>query len=61
MHIFLKSIGLLLMLFGGGCTIVFIAVDGDSELLWLWLILGLAPLVRGLFLFRYGLKRDRER
>jgi hypothetical protein len=54
-------IGLLLILFGGGCTVVFIAVDADSEFLLFWLVLGLAPLVGGFFLFRYGLKRDRER
>jgi hypothetical protein len=61
MHVFLMIIGLLLILFGGGCTIVFIAVDGDVEFLWLWLALGLAPLVGGFFLIRHGLKLNRER
>ena len=61
MPIFLMIIGLLLILFGGGCTIVFIAVDGDIEFLWLWLALGLAPLVGGFFLIRYGLRLLRER
>ena len=61
MPIFLMIIGLLLILFGGGCTIVFIAVDGDLEFLWLWLALGLAPLVGGFFLIRHGLKFLRER
>ena len=51
----------LLILFGGGCTIVFIAVDGDLEFLWLWLALGVAPLVGGFFLIRYALKLLRER
>ena len=60
MPIFL-IIGLLLILFGGGCTIVFIAVDGDIEFLWLWLALGLAPLVGGFFLIRHGLQLLRER
>ena len=61
MPIFLMIIGLLLILFGGGCTIVFIAVDGDLEFLWLWLALGLAPLIGGFFLIRYGLRLLRER
>jgi UPF0716 family protein affecting phage T7 exclusion len=61
MPIFLMIIGLLLILFGGGCTIVFIAVDGDIEFLWLWLALGLAPLVGGFFLIRHGLRLLRER
>lgn len=61
MAILFIIIGLLLILFGGGCTIVFIAVDGDIEFLWLWLALGVAPLVGGFFLVRYGLKRIRER
>jgi Flp pilus assembly protein TadB len=61
MPILLIIIGLLLILFGGGCTIVFIAVDGDLEFLWLWLALGVAPLVGGFFLIRYALKLLRER
>lgn len=61
MPIFLMIIGLLLILFGGGCTIVFIAVDGDIEFLWLWLALGGAPLVGGFFVVRHGLKLLRER
>jgi len=61
MHVLLMIIGLLLILFGGGCTIVFIAVDGDREFLWLWLALGVAPLVGGFFLIRHGLKLNRER
>jgi uncharacterized membrane protein len=61
MPILLVIIGLLLILFGGGCTIVFIAVDGGLEFLWLWLALGVAPLVGGFFLIRYALKLLRER
>jgi Flp pilus assembly protein TadB len=61
MPILFIIIGLLLILFGGGCTIVFIAVEGDLEFLWLWLALGVAPLVGGFFLIRLGLKRIRER
>lgn len=61
MPILFIIIGLLLILFGGGCTIVFIAVEGDLEFLWLWLALGVAPLVGGFFLIRHGLKRIRER
>lgn len=61
MPILFIIIGLLLILFGGGCTIVFIAVDGDLEFLWHWLALGVVPLVGGFFLIRHGLKRIRER
>jgi hypothetical protein len=70
MHILLIVLGLLLMLFGGGCTLVFAVLGvgspanflGDmSLLLSLWLPLGLAPLVGGFFLVRVGLKADRDR
>jgi hypothetical protein len=61
MHVLLIIIGLLLIVFGGGCTIVFIAVDGDIEFLWLWLALGLAPLLGRFFLIRHGMKLNRER
>ena len=61
MAILFIIIGLLLILLGGGCTIVFIAVEGDLEFLWLWLALGLAPLVGGFLLIRHGLKLLRER
>jgi hypothetical protein len=61
MHVLLIVLGLLLILFGGGCTIVFMGMGGDSEFFMLWLVLGLAPLVGGYFLFRHGLRRDREK
>ncbi len=61
MPILLMIIGLLLILFGGGCTVIFFGVGPDSEFLLLWLALGLAPLVGGILLFRHGLRRDRER
>ena len=61
MPIFLMIIGLLLVLFGGGCTVIFFGVGPDTEFLWLWLGLGVAPLVGGFFLIRHGLKLLRER
>ena len=61
MHVLLMVIGVLLILFGGGCTVLFAGMGGDSEFFLLWLALGLVPLVGGFFLFRHGLQRDRER
>ena len=60
MPIFLMIIGLLLILFGGGCTVIFVGTGAESEFLLLWLVLGLAPSVGGLFLFHYGLEFLRE-
>lgn len=62
--------GLLLLLFGGGCTLIFVAggiMDPKSMfadiplVLTMWLPLGLLPLVLGWLLFRYGVRKDRER
>jgi hypothetical protein len=70
MHVLLIVLGLLLLLFGGGCTLIGLAVAMDDPQsmfsdvgLWLsiWLPLGLAPLVAGYFLFRQGLKIDRRK
>jgi hypothetical protein len=61
MHVLLMIIGLLLILFGGGCTFIFFGMGPDSEFLWLWLALGVAPLVGGFLLVRYGLRLRRER
>ena len=61
MSVFLMIMGLLLVLFGGGCTVIFFGVGPDSEFLWLWLALGVAPLVGGFLLVRYGLRLRRER
>jgi hypothetical protein len=70
MHVLLIILGLLLLLFGGGCTVIFVGLGlqdpssmlGDMALLLqLWLPLGLAPLIGGFFLFRHGLKLKRER
>jgi hypothetical protein len=61
MPIFLMILGLLLILFGGGCTTIFFGVGPDAEFLWLWLGLGVAPLVGGLLLVRYGLRLRRDR
>jgi Flp pilus assembly protein TadB len=61
MPILLIILGLLLILFGGGCTVIFIGVGAETDFLWLWLGLGVAPLVGGLLLVRYGLRLRRER
>lgn len=61
MPILLMILGLLLIVFGGGCTVIFFGVGPDSEFLLLWLGLGVAPLVGGVFLVRYGLGLRRER
>ena len=61
MPIFLMILGLLLVLFGGGCTVIFFGVGAETDFLWLWLGLGAAPLVGGLLLVRHGLRLRRER
>lgn len=70
MHVLAIILGLLLLLFGGGCTLIFLVaavMDFRSMiadiplLLTLWVPLGIAPLVGGWFLFRYGMGKDRER
>ena len=61
MHIVLLIFGPLLILFGGGCTLIFFGTGPDSEFLLLWLALGVAPLVGGFLLVRYGLRLRRER
>ena len=61
MPILLMILGLLLILFGGGCTLIFFGMGPDSSFLWLWLGLGVLPLAGGLLLVRYGLKLRRER
>lgn len=62
--------GFLLLVFGGGCTLIFLygaVIDTRSmfsdvpALLMLWLPLGLLPMVLGWLLFRWGRRRDRER
>ena len=71
----MKIFGILLLLFGGGCTLLFAIVGipfgidstnyGESQvwgdLIGWWLFGGLFPLFGGFFLFRYGMKRDREK
>jgi hypothetical protein len=63
-------LGLLLMLFGGGCALlaggIFISepsilMNDLPSLVPLYLGVAIAPLVGGFFLFRHGLRQDRER
>jgi hypothetical protein len=63
-------IGLLLMLFGGGCSLIVggvllsdpsMIMNELASIFPLYLAIGLAPLVGGFFLFRHGLRQDRER
>jgi hypothetical protein len=61
MPILLMILGLLLILFGGGCTMIFFGVGAETDFLWFWLGLGVAPLVGGFLLVRYGLRLRRER
>jgi len=61
MPILLMILGLLLILFGGGCTVLFFGIGPDREFVLLWLVLGIVPLVGGLLLVRYGLRLRRER
>jgi hypothetical protein len=70
MGVLLIILGLLLMLFGGGCTLILAGIESYNpsnimndlaDFLPMWLGLGLLPLAAGFFLFRAGLKLDRER
>lgn len=70
MHVLLIVVGLLLLLFGGGCTLMGLgmmvqepqSMFADIALLMsIWLPFGLAPLIGGFFLFRQGLKIDRRK
>ena len=70
MHILLIILGLLLLVFGGGCTLIFVvlgvmdraAMLTDAQLiLSILLPMGLAPLLAGFFLFRQGLKLRRRK
>ncbi len=63
MKYLLMILGVLLLLFGGGCTLIVgaIAIDDPSALwndagtiLGIWLPLGLLPLAIGVLLFRWG-------
>ncbi len=70
MYILLIIFGVLLVLFGGGCTLILgglmVSDPGSFTsdlmlLLSIWLPLGLAPLALGIGLFKRGRKMDRER
>jgi len=70
MHVLAIVFGLLLIMFGGGCTLIFLfaALSDPASLfndigmyLVIWLPLGLLPLAGGLPLFRWGLKADRAK
>ncbi len=70
MHVLYIVIGLLLMLFGGGCTVIvggiFISdpnsiLNDIASIFPLYLLVGLAPLAGGFFLFRHGLRIDRQK
>ncbi len=70
MHVLLMILGALLMLFGGGCTLVFLAtvyngvevlVEEPGLMLGVWLPFGVLPLVAGWFMLRKGWRIDREK
>lgn len=70
MHILLIVIGLLLMFLGGGCTLTVVGLIGADpsslrndfiSVVLLLLPAGVAPLVIGIQLFRWGLRIDREK
>jgi hypothetical protein len=62
--------GILLILFGGGCTLIMggLMISDPSSiisdfgtLLSVLLPFGILPLAAGIFLIRWGVKKDRER
>jgi hypothetical protein len=70
MHMLLIIIGLLLLVFGGGCTLIGLgvivydprgALNDPGLLATIWVPLGLLPLIAGWFLYRLGVKIDRQK
>ena len=70
MHIVVIIFAVLFLLFGGGCTLIALAVMIDDplnvgrnlqDIAPIWIPLGLLPLVIGWFLFRWGLKIRRAK
>lgn len=69
MHVLLIIIGLLFMLFGGGCTLLIAGLSftepssilNDPTGLSVLIFMGLLPLGIGWLLFRWGMKIDREK
>jgi hypothetical protein len=54
--------GILLILFGGGCTVLFLSTvvpEGNGgDFLGMWIAVGLLPLAAGILLVRWGGKRQ---
>lgn len=70
MHVLLIVFAVLLLLFGGGCTVVSLGylVSGSANVAqdlrdgwWILVFLGIAPLAAGWLLLRHGLAIDRQR
>ena len=70
MHILVMIFGLLLLVFGGGCTLFVVGLGltdpvnflrDTATILQILLPFGVLPLVVGWLLFRYGLRKDREK
>ena len=69
MYIILIIFGLLLLLFGGGCTLISLIMMVDSQtsmdnlgvILPYWIPLGLLPLIVGWLLVRAGIRSRRAR
>ena len=61
MHAVMILLGFLLVLFGGGCTVVaFMNLEGapwSGAIIGIWLIAGLTPLVIGCLMIWAGFKR----
>ena len=70
MHIIVMIAGLLLLLFGGGCTLFVVGlgvfdfrnfINDLPNVLPILLPFGILPLVVGWLMFRWGLNRDRAK
>ena len=70
MHVLVMIAGLLLLLFGGGCTLFVVGlgvfdfrnfINDLPNVLPILLPFGLLPLAVGWLLFRWGLNRDRAK
>ncbi len=69
MHVLLIVIGVMFLLFGGGCTLIIggfsltdpVSIGKDPTAMSMLVFMGLLPLGIGWLLLRQGLKIDREK
>jgi hypothetical protein len=70
MHVLLIVVGLLLLMFGGGCTLISVGylLGGTNDIMrelrdgwWILVFFGLVPLGVGIWMVRAGMRIDRQK